>query len=297
MPEGDDEAPALTDALAGREVEARPAVWDDQGVDWAAFDLVVVRSTWDYPGRREQFLAWAESLPYVLNPPDVLRWNTDKRYLDALQTDAVPSTFLPPGAGFEPPAGQFVVKPSVGAGSIGAARYEAGDDRALGHVADLHAAGKTVLVQPYLAAVDTAGETSLIYLGGTFSHAVRKEPLLEHGSEPGSGLYLEETITSAEPRRSSSKWPSARSPRFRLRAMPDLLLCADRRSIAGRDDGRPLRARGRADRALAVSSVTQTERRGALRRRHRGAWPGATRSRTTCLTGRLPALRRRPCEP
>ena len=114
-------------------------------------------------------------------------------------TDAVPSTFLPPGAVFEPPAGQFVVKPSVGAGSIGAARYEAGDDRALGHVADLHAAGKTVLVQPYLAAVDTAGETSVIYLGGTFSHAVRKEPLLEHGSEPGSGLYLEETITSAEP--------------------------------------------------------------------------------------------------
>ena len=82
----------------GTRVEARPAVWDDQSVDWAAFDLVVVRSTWDYPDRREQFLAWAESLPYVLNPPDVLRWNTDKRYLDALQTDAVPSTFLPPGA-------------------------------------------------------------------------------------------------------------------------------------------------------------------------------------------------------
>jgi glutathione synthase/RimK-type ligase-like ATP-grasp enzyme len=237
VPEGDDEAPALTAALAGREVDARPAVWDDQSVDWAAFDLVVVRSTWDYPGRREQFLAWAESLPFVLNPPDVLRWNTDKRYLDALQTDAVPSTFLPPGAAFEPPAGQFIVKPSVGAGSIGAARYEAGDDRALGHVAELHAAGKTVLIQPYLSAVDTAGETSLIYLGGTYSHTVRKEPLLEHGSEPGSGLYLEETIASAEPtavelevaERALAAVPFARG---------DLLYA--RIDLIGADDGRPL---------------------------------------------------------
>ncbi len=237
MPEGDDEAPALTDALAGRDVDTRPAVWEDQSVDWAAFDLVVVRSTWDYPDRREQFLAWAESLPYVLNSPEVLRWNTDKRYLEALQADAVPSTFLPPGAAFEPPAGQFVVKPSVGAGSIGAARYGPGDDRASRHVADLHAAGKTVLVQPYLAAVDTAGETSLIYLGGTYSHAVRKEPLLEHGSEPGSGLYLEETITSAEPtaaelevaERALAAVPFARE---------DLLYA--RIDLIGADDGRPL---------------------------------------------------------
>ena len=237
MPEGDDEAPALTAALAGREADASPAVWDDQSVDWATFDLVIVRSTWDYPDRREQFLAWAESLPYVLNAPEVLRWNTDKRYLEALDADAVPSTFLPPGAAFEPPARQFVVKPSVGAGSIGAARYEAGDERALGHVADLHAAGKTVLVQPYLAAVDTAGETSLIYLGGKYSHAVRKEPLLEHGSEPGSGLYLEETITSAKPtavelelgERALSAVPFARD---------DLLYA--RIDLIGADDGRPL---------------------------------------------------------
>ena len=37
------------EALAARGVDASPAVWDDDGVDWAHFDLVVVRSTWDYP--------------------------------------------------------------------------------------------------------------------------------------------------------------------------------------------------------------------------------------------------------
>ena len=236
MPEGDDEAPALTDALAGQEVEARPAVWDDQGVDWAAFDLVVVRSTWDYPGRREQFLAWAESLPYVLNSPEVLRWNTDKRYLDALEDGRSAFDFLPPGAVFEPPAGQFVVKPSVGAGSIGAARYEAGDDRARGHVADLHAAGKTVLVQPYLAAVDTAGETSLIYLGARSRTPSARSPCWSTEASPARASTSKRRLRPPNRRRSSSKWPSARSPRFRLRATT----CSMRIDLIGADDGRPL---------------------------------------------------------
>jgi glutathione synthase/RimK-type ligase-like ATP-grasp enzyme len=178
-----------------------PAVWDDPGVDWSSFDLVVVRSTWDYPDRREQFLSWAESLQHVLNPPQVLRWNTDKRYLTTLGLEAIPTVFLDPGYPFHPPSAPFVVKPAVGAGSIGAARYEAGDGGAFEHVADLHAAGKTVMVQPYLEAVDHEGEIALLYTGGAFSHAVRKAPILAPGGGPGAGLYVEERITPAEPSR------------------------------------------------------------------------------------------------
>ena len=198
MPDGDDEAPPLIEALSRRGVAAAPAVWDDPTVDWAGFDLVVVRSTWDYPDRREQFLAWAEALPYVLNPPEVLRWNTDKRYLQALGSDAVPTTFFAPGTSFRPPSSPFVVKPSVGAGSIGAARYEGGDERAAQHVADLHAAGKAVMVQPYVEAVDDRGEMALMFIAGGFSHAVCKGPLLTAGAEPAAGLYLEETLSAAE---------------------------------------------------------------------------------------------------
>ena len=201
MPDGDEDAPALIEALAACDVEAVPAVWDDQGVDWAGFDLVVVRSTWDYPDRREQFLAWAESLQHVLNAPQVLRWNTDKRYLTTLGLEAIPTVFLEPGNPFHPPSAPFVVKPAVGAGSIGAARYDAGDGGALEHVADLHAAGKTVMVQPYLEAVDREGEIALLYTGGAFSHAVRKAPILAPGGGPGAGLYVEERITATEPSR------------------------------------------------------------------------------------------------
>jgi glutathione synthase/RimK-type ligase-like ATP-grasp enzyme len=198
VPDGDEDAPALIGALAARGVEASPAVWDDPGTDWAGFDLVVIRSTWDYPDRRADFLGWAESLPHVLNSASVLRWNTDKRYLDSIP-GTISSEFLDPGARFIAPEKPFVVKPSVGAGSIGAARYEVADERAHEHVRRLHDAGKTVMVQPYLDAVDREGETALLYVGGVLSHAVRKAALLSTSGEPGEGLYVEEQITAAQP--------------------------------------------------------------------------------------------------
>lgn len=189
----------LIEALAARGIEAVPAVWDDGAVDWSQFELVVVRSTWDYPARLDDFLAWADSVPRVLNSPDVLRWNTDKAYLATLATETVPTSFLEPGAPFVTPDVPFVVKPSVGAGSIGAARYDAADERASEHVDRLHAAGKTVMVQPYLVAVDHEEELALHYVGGEFSHAVRKAAMLPRGANPGEGLFVEERISATEP--------------------------------------------------------------------------------------------------
>ncbi|HEY3021618.1 MAG TPA: hypothetical protein VGJ32_15580 [Solirubrobacteraceae bacterium] len=184
----------LAAALGGR---AEAAVWDDPAVDWDAFELVVVRSTWDYVGRRERFLAWAEALGDRLrNPAGVLRWSTDKRYLAELADAGLPvveTAFAAPG---EPlPAPPVVVKPAVGAGSIDAARH---DDRraAADHVARLHRDGRAALVQPYL----DAAETALMYLAGAYSHAIRKGPMLAGRAERDeSGLYVTEEISAAEP--------------------------------------------------------------------------------------------------
>jgi glutathione synthase/RimK-type ligase-like ATP-grasp enzyme len=129
----------------------------------------------------------------------VLRWNTDKRYLTTLGTAAIPTTFLEPGDELVPPGRPFVVKPSVGAGSIGAARYDAGDARARDHVRRLHSAGKTVMVQPFLDAVDQEGEVALHFIGGKFSHAVRKAAMLPLGGDPGEGLFVEESISATTP--------------------------------------------------------------------------------------------------
>jgi glutathione synthase/RimK-type ligase-like ATP-grasp enzyme len=199
--EGDEDSPAVTAVLAARGIEAVPAVWDDAAVDWAPFDLVVVRSTWDYAERRDAFLAWARSLPRVLNEVAVLTWNTDKHYLRELERAAipvVPTRFVEPGEQFETPRSRYVVKPAVSAGSRHSASYEAGDD-ARAHVARLHEMGRTVMIQPYLEGVDEQGETALIYLSGAYSHTVKKAALLRPGMTPGDALYLEEDMRPAYP--------------------------------------------------------------------------------------------------
>ena len=57
------------------------------------------------------------------------------------------------------------------------------------------------MVQPYLDAVDTAGETALIFLDGVYSHSIRKGPMLARGleGERVNGLFVQEQIDPREP--------------------------------------------------------------------------------------------------
>lgn len=157
--------------------------WDDETVDWAAVDLAVVRSCWDYAWRLEEFLAWAGSVPRLRNAVELLRWNTDKTYLRDLERaglPVVPTVWSPVSADQLPDAAEWVVKPSVSAGSRDTARWSDAAE-ALAHAAELVGAGRTAMVQPYLAGVDEDGETAMLFIGGRFSHAVRKGPLLGRG--------------------------------------------------------------------------------------------------------------------
>ena len=67
------------------------------------------------------------------------------------------------------------------------------------HVAGLVAAGRHAMVQPYLSAVDEAGESALLFFGGRYSHAIRKGQMLHAGRGPGTGLYVEEDIRPRDP--------------------------------------------------------------------------------------------------
>jgi len=161
--------------------------WDDPAVDWTAVDLAVVRSCWDYAWRLEEFLGWAASFPRgatrLRNSAELLRWNTDKAYLRELERaglPVVPTLWDPVRADELPDAAEWVVKPSVSAGSRDTARWSE-RSAALAHVAELVLAGRTAMLQPYLASVDDQGETAMLFIGGRFSHAVRKGPLLARG--------------------------------------------------------------------------------------------------------------------
>jgi glutathione synthase/RimK-type ligase-like ATP-grasp enzyme len=201
FPDGDSDDAGLPEAIEG---DAAFAIWDDPAVDWSMYDLVVVRSTWDYQQRRDEFLAWARALgERLVNPPAVLEWNTDKRYLREL-ADAglpvVPTVFVAPGEAFAAPDGEYVVKPTVSAGSRDTARFGEGEaHRAAALVDAIHAGGRTAMVQPYVASVDARGETALLFFDGAFSHAIHKGPLLAPGAPPTSDVFAAETIAPREP--------------------------------------------------------------------------------------------------
>jgi glutathione synthase/RimK-type ligase-like ATP-grasp enzyme len=197
--DGDDDEPLLLDALKRVGMDARTVVWDDPAVAWSDFDLVVVRSAWDYAERRDGFLAWAAGLPRVLNPLPILAWNTDKeRYLTDLAAagvPVVPTDFVAPGRAFHPPERPFVVKPSISAGGRSSARFEPDDgDGAAALVAEIHAEGRTAMVQPFLG---DAEETALVYLDGRFSHALRRRVPLPHGGTTDT-LYLDEHLERSD---------------------------------------------------------------------------------------------------
>jgi len=207
----DEDMPLLLAALAARGLAAAEVVWDDPAVEWSGFDLVVVRSTWDYFARREEFLAWAERVAAVTalhNPVSVLRWNSDKRYLRDLEragVPIVPTTFVELGEAAaaalpEEAMLDLIVKPAVSAGSNDTARYRPGErDAALEHVAHLRAEGRVAMVQPYQRGVDEHGETALLYFDGRFSHAIRKGAIFAGGPQMVGGLFAREDIQPREP--------------------------------------------------------------------------------------------------
>jgi len=211
----DEDMPVLLRAFAAAGASAGIVDWDDAEVDWARFDLALLRSAWDYTERLPQFLAWVEhtaARTLLINPVPVVRWNSDKHYLLELaraQLPVVPTRIAEAGSSARPVLEEFlaqhagaelVVKPAVGAGSRDARRHSRSDiDGILTHMQPLLAAGRSVMLQPYLASVDRNGETGLMFIDGRFSHAIRKGPLLPAGAPATAALFAAEDIRPRVP--------------------------------------------------------------------------------------------------
>lgn len=204
--------------------------WDDPSVDWSTFDLAVLRSTWDYPERLDEFTRFVEQVgrsTRLLNTADVVRWNLDKHYLAALAAEGisiVPTTFVEPGDVASVVEGLAVVKPAVGAGSSGARRCE--PDEVAPHVATLHEAGFSAMVQPYLTRLDAHGESAHCFVAGAdgrleLSHVFRKGAILTSVEVEQEGdLFAKEDI-------------GARAPISEERALAEAVLATDAVSSLG----------------------------------------------------------------
>lgn len=193
LPEPDPDAPLLAEALAEAGVDTEWVAWED-GDAFDAFDLVVIRSTWNYISHLPKYLAWATQTARdgrLLNPLSVVRWNVDKHYLadlDALGVSIVPTRFLEPGGevnlrwlmeveGWT----EAVFKPVISAGSFETHRFhiDAIDE---GRVRKL-VGERAMMVQPYMEEVETYGERAIVVIDGEITHAVRKSPRFDGDHE------------------------------------------------------------------------------------------------------------------
>jgi hypothetical protein len=198
----------LAAALKTRGVSVGAAPWNGPFDPFARADLVVVRTTWDYPQHAAKFLAWLGVLETcdlnAVNAPALMRWNVDKSYLLDLEKRGVaiaPTRLAKPTATSIAEAfgaldvDEGVVKPLIGASGKGLTIVRRRDATSIAAAAAA-LNGKDALVQPLLPQIVSHGETSLIYFEGAFSHAVIKR------ASPGSILVQEEhggVTTAAAP--------------------------------------------------------------------------------------------------
>ena len=189
-PNVDDEDNLLTRYLRQQGHRVEPRVWSNPAVDWLSYDVVVLKSPWDYFDRVREFYAWLDRVEALgvrlLNPVATVRWNAHKGYLRDMEQAGVrivPTHWLARGSRFEPAAlfaalrtERLVVKPAVSGGAKNtfdltpaeAARRAPELTELLRH--------EDFLAQPFQPLIQEQGEWSLIYLGGEYSHCVLKTP-------------------------------------------------------------------------------------------------------------------------
>ncbi len=180
----------LIPAFAARGAVAEPVCWDDAGTTWAAYDLVILRSCWDYHLRADEFRGWLQQLEDLrvplLNPAPLVRWNMDKRYLASLRDNgvAIPRTvWIDRGADITLAAvlaaggwADAVIKPTISASATDTWRARASDVDKLEEAFCASLARGDVMVQEFVPEVMSDGELSVVFIDGAFSHAMVKRP-------------------------------------------------------------------------------------------------------------------------
>ena len=174
----------LLEQLKQRGADSVRHPWDDVSIDWPSFDLVVGRSVWDYVLRHDEFVAWLDSVgPRLENAAELMRWNSDKRYLADIRDDGVPvvdTDYIEPGDPVPEIDAEVVIKPTISAGGRDTGRFgPSSADAAVALIERITHAGRTAMVQPFVASVESEGETAVVMIAGEVSHVLHKRSLLE----------------------------------------------------------------------------------------------------------------------
>ena len=182
-----DEDTYVLEALRSQGLKAEKKDWADPNFDWTTTRAVIFRTTWDYFDRYSEFAPWLEEISskcLLLNSADIINWNIDKHYLRDLKEaglNVAPSYFIKRGSntilsdlfsltGWS----EAVLKPTIS----GAARhtYRLNQSNADKHEEILSNLLKEedMIFQEFLNDIVEFGEISLMFMGGEYTHAVRK---------------------------------------------------------------------------------------------------------------------------
>lgn len=189
-PNVEDEDSLLTRYLREQGHTVEPRIWTNPAVDWRRYDVVVVKSPWDYFDRVGEFYQWLDRMESLgvkmLNPAATVRWNADKKYLLDMQRAGVrivPTHWLSRGQVVEASSlfntlghDTLVVKPAVSGGAKNTFVLTRQESAIRQPQLQELLQDEDFLVQPFQPQIQEEGEWSLIYFGGEFSHCVLKTP-------------------------------------------------------------------------------------------------------------------------
>lgn len=206
----DVDLPLQVTVFADSGIELVQAPWEDPTIDWDSFDLIVVRSPWNYVDRLDEFRHWLDSrrrMRTIHNAVSLIEWNMDKRYLAGLAARGVPivpTVFAESMEQFQVAARsarspEIVVKPSASAGSRITGRFAVDDAAAEELAGQVLAKGFAVMVQPFASRIDDQGEIGTVLFDGVVSHSFRKAALLAEGGALVGGEYREEITAIVAP--------------------------------------------------------------------------------------------------
>ncbi len=187
LPHGAESERLLLPYLAAANVQTEIVDWRSTDCDFRQFDLIVLRSCWDYHLRGAEFTDWlrrtANSVP-VLNDVKTVLWNYNKFYLrevDALGIEIAPTIFVghPNALGAELETirswEKIVVKPAISASAYNTILID-GATFSAEHELVGRMNGQPFLVQQFIPEIQEQGEISFVYIDGRFSHAALKRP-------------------------------------------------------------------------------------------------------------------------
>ncbi|MCT2406495.1 hypothetical protein NZD88_02870 [Chryseobacterium antibioticum] len=183
-----DEDADVLNFLTDKGLNVVSVIWNDDHVDWNSFNVAIIKSPWDYHNHLPEFLNWLNKLEKlnikVLNPVEIIQWNSNKKYLKDIAQNGLPviaSEYLDKGSAFDDRffdlfgTDQLVVKPCVSAGAQNTLTVNKNNLKERTEEIGELLKAEDYIVQPFVEEIKN-GEWSFLFFNGQYSHCSLKTP-------------------------------------------------------------------------------------------------------------------------